>query len=275
MGHMRGTQKVTPSSSVTRAATPQVIVDQDTIFASLLFNRDAVPGQPAFPRDIMNWTETLYQPAFAARPGFRLREHGARAVGSPLVPSPPFPSLRVVVSEAAAEQQPMEGQALPGPPSRARARPLTRVLPGWGERPVDSSPTASSRVRGSIARRRVEPQRASTPSLQRSVGCLTGVCAESASGEVVGCGGWSDTLSDYVYGEHKFGGNAQSITKGRWVHHTSLLWDFHPPNMELLKFPPKSPDYRKVGPRPTYNADPLTPQTLETLIRAKVRTVME
>ena len=55
-----------------------MIVDQDTIFASLLFNRDAVPGQPAFPRDIMDWTEKLYQPAFAARPGFRLREHGAR-----------------------------------------------------------------------------------------------------------------------------------------------------------------------------------------------------
>jgi lipoate-protein ligase A len=53
-------------------------------------------------------------------------------------------------------------------------------------------------------------------------------------------------MADYVYGEHKFGGNAQSITKGRWVHHTSLLWDFHPPNMELLKFPPKSPHYRQV-----------------------------
>jgi lipoate-protein ligase A len=58
--------------------------------------------------------------------------------------------------------------------------------------------------------------------------------------------------ADYVFGAHKFGGNAQSITKGRWVHHTSLLWDFQPANMHLLKFPPKSPEYRQVRkPSPT------------------------
>jgi hypothetical protein len=34
------------------------------------------------------------------------------------------------VSGAAAEQLPMEGQASPGPPSVALARPLTRVLAG-------------------------------------------------------------------------------------------------------------------------------------------------
>lgn len=32
----------------------------------------------------------------------------------------------------------------------------------------------------------------------------------------------------------QFGGNAQSITKDRWVHHTSFLWDFDPANMDYL-----------------------------------------
>eukprot|EP00501_MAST-03F_sp_TOSAG23-6_P001360 GSMAST32.ASY1.ANO1.1412.1 assembled CDS len=45
----------------------------------------------------------------------------------------------------------------------------------------------------------------------------------------------------------KFGGNAQSITKDRWLHHSSLLWDFNDKNMEYLCIPPeiKRPKYRK------------------------------
>ncbi|KAF1774924.1 Biotinyl protein ligase (BPL) and lipoyl protein ligase (LPL), catalytic domain [Phytophthora cactorum] len=33
---------------------------------------------------------------------------------------------------------------------------------------------------------------------------------------------------DYVFNDRKFGGNAQSLSKGRWLHHTSFLWDFDP-----------------------------------------------
>jgi lipoate-protein ligase A len=33
----------------------------------------------------------------------------------------------------------------------------------------------------------------------------------------------------------KVGGNAQTITKGRWVHHTSFLWQFDPSRMGYLK----------------------------------------
>ena len=51
---------------------------------------------------------------------------------------------------------------------------------------------------------------------------------------------------DYVFGNRKFGGNAQSITKGRWVHHTSFLWDFQSSNMELLRHPPRMPAYRQA-----------------------------
>ncbi|CAM9162391.1 unnamed protein product [Ectocarpus sp. 12 AP-2014] len=50
--------------------------------------------------------------------------------------------------------------------------------------------------------------------------------------------------NDYVFGDLKFGGNAQAITKGRWLHHTSFLWDFDPTNMLYLQMPEKRPQYR-------------------------------
>jgi len=49
---------------------------------------------------------------------------------------------------------------------------------------------------------------------------------------------------DYAFGQRKFGGNAQAITKQRWLHHTSLLWDFQDERMGLLKHPAKVPEYR-------------------------------
>jgi lipoate---protein ligase len=50
--------------------------------------------------------------------------------------------------------------------------------------------------------------------------------------------------NDYLLGEKKCGGNAQYITKNRWLHHTSFLWNFDPKKMALLKIPNKQPDYR-------------------------------
>ncbi|KAM0936180.1 putative biotinyl protein ligase (BPL) and lipoyl protein ligase (LPL), catalytic [Dioscorea sansibarensis] len=50
--------------------------------------------------------------------------------------------------------------------------------------------------------------------------------------------------NDYAFGNHKFGGNAQSITKDRWIHHTSFLWDYDAKNMEYLKQPMRAPKYR-------------------------------
>ncbi|KAH9618698.1 hypothetical protein KSS87_016694 [Heliosperma pusillum] len=49
---------------------------------------------------------------------------------------------------------------------------------------------------------------------------------------------------DYVFGNRKFGGNAQSITKNRWIHHTSFLWDYDDRNMTYLKNPKRAPEYR-------------------------------
>ncbi|CAD6265389.1 unnamed protein product [Miscanthus lutarioriparius] len=50
--------------------------------------------------------------------------------------------------------------------------------------------------------------------------------------------------NDYAFSHRKFGGNAQSITKNRWVHHTSFLWDYDVKNMDYLKIPKRAPEYR-------------------------------
>lgn len=50
--------------------------------------------------------------------------------------------------------------------------------------------------------------------------------------------------NDYVLGNRKFGGNAQYLQKNRWLHHSSLLWDYDPVHMTYLNMPPKMPQYR-------------------------------
>lgn len=50
--------------------------------------------------------------------------------------------------------------------------------------------------------------------------------------------------NDYCIGSRKVGGNAQAVSRGRFVHHTSFLWDFDPDNMRSLLLPSKRPDYR-------------------------------
>lgn len=51
--------------------------------------------------------------------------------------------------------------------------------------------------------------------------------------------------NDYVIENKKFGGNAQYLTKDRWLHHTSLLWDYKKTMMDYLLMPPKEPSYRQ------------------------------
>lgn len=50
--------------------------------------------------------------------------------------------------------------------------------------------------------------------------------------------------NDYVFGDRKFGGNAQYIQKNRWLHHTSFLWAYNPEKMHYLKLPERRPQYR-------------------------------
>ena len=49
---------------------------------------------------------------------------------------------------------------------------------------------------------------------------------------------------DYCFGERKIGGNAQTLTRGRFVHHTSFLTDMNPDLMSVLRVPRKRPTYR-------------------------------
>lgn len=50
--------------------------------------------------------------------------------------------------------------------------------------------------------------------------------------------------NDFVIGNRKCGGNALYIKKERWLLHSSLLWNYTPERMNLLKYPPKTPPYR-------------------------------
>ncbi len=54
--------------------------------------------------------------------------------------------------------------------------------------------------------------------------------------------------NDYTIGHLKCGGNAQYLTKGRWLHHTTFLWDYAPHLMECLTLPKKTPTYRQQRP---------------------------
>ncbi|CAI5939916.1 unnamed protein product, partial [Closterium sp. NIES-64] len=51
--------------------------------------------------------------------------------------------------------------------------------------------------------------------------------------------------NDYVVGDLKVGGNAQSITGSSFLHHTSFLWDFCSHRMALLQQPSRAPEYRQ------------------------------
>ncbi|MBS0629564.1 MAG: lipoate--protein ligase family protein [Verrucomicrobia bacterium] len=50
--------------------------------------------------------------------------------------------------------------------------------------------------------------------------------------------------NDYAIGERKCGGNAQYLRKGRWLHHTTFLWNYQKELMDLLLHPKKTPSYR-------------------------------
>jgi lipoate-protein ligase A len=55
--------------------------------------------------------------------------------------------------------------------------------------------------------------------------------------------------NDYCLGHRKMGGNAQSIVKNGWLHHTSFLWDYDKNNMDdYLTLPDKRPAYREDRP---------------------------
>lgn len=56
--------------------------------------------------------------------------------------------------------------------------------------------------------------------------------------------GFEALENDYVLHNKKFGGNAQYLTKKRWLHHSSLLWNYQESLMDCLLLPPRMPNYR-------------------------------
>jgi hypothetical protein len=55
--------------------------------------------------------------------------------------------------------------------------------------------------------------------------------------------------NDYVVDSAvKVAGNAQSIGRSGWLHHTSWLWDYSRENMEYLRMPERRPEYREGRP---------------------------
>lgn len=53
-----------------------VIVDNGTIFVTLICNRDDLPGIKPYPRSIMYWSGLLYNEVFQGIGDFQLRENG-------------------------------------------------------------------------------------------------------------------------------------------------------------------------------------------------------
>ena len=50
--------------------------------------------------------------------------------------------------------------------------------------------------------------------------------------------------NEYVLGDGKVGGNAQSGVTGGFLHHTGFLWDWDEANMDYLVLPQKRPAHR-------------------------------
>lgn len=80
--------------------------------------------------------------------------------------------------------------------------------------------------------------------------------------------------NDYVFGEKKFGGNAQYIKKDRWLHHTSFLWDYLEKNMEYLLHPKKTPAYRKERPHSEFLCKLSSYETSQEHVIEKIKSTL-
>ena len=53
-----------------------VVVDENTLFVSLICNRNDVPDVQPYPRSVMAWSGSLYSQVFNGISDFQLRENG-------------------------------------------------------------------------------------------------------------------------------------------------------------------------------------------------------
>ena len=123
---------------------------------------------------------------------------------------------------------------------RAAALPVVRRFSGGGTVVVDHDTLFATFIVADDALADVRPL--PQPMLE-----WTGeVYAEALA--ACGARGFAVRANDYCLGERKFGGNAQSISGRRWLHHTSLLWSYDAERMALLRQPKKQPAYREDRP---------------------------
>jgi lipoate-protein ligase A len=145
-------------------------------------------------------------------------------------------------------------------------QPFPRSIMQWSADEI-FSPAFSQLQQDALLQSSASSMTAPTPRLQKTLMMQGKSCGVENSGRAISMPIHNDALlsnnnnnsrqtvpdfalreNDYVMGEQKIGGNAQSIVKGGWLHHTSFLWDFEEENMNYLSLPSKRPDYR--GDRP-------------------------
>ena len=192
-----------------------VIVDHNTVFAGLIMHAPDLPGEiECYPRPIMDWTREFYNGVFGAYGEFSLKSQGQFQLSSRALY---WQTLRIVLS--------------------ACCQYIVLALISHGCQ-LNASPPQS------LTRQAV--------SIQMPDHIIVSYLLALFSSDVQ-CLSWMARIShwsfnaDYTLGEKKFAGNAQAITKQRFCHHTSFLWDFADSNMRLLKHPAKAPEYRQVA----------------------------
>jgi lipoate-protein ligase A len=127
--------------------------------------------------------------------------------------------------------------------ARAAGVPVLRRFTGGGTVVTDEGTAFASFVVGKGAARGAPlfPRDIMTWSARVYAPVLRALCGDGGGG---GGGGFALRDHDYVLGDRKIGGNAQAVSRDRWVHHTSFLWDARAERLALLRLPPKRPAYR-------------------------------
>jgi lipoate-protein ligase A len=215
-----------------------VVLDADSIWTTVI-------GRPHhFTKDI---TESFPKPIMA---------YTAAAVFGPL-----FERLKVKQQEATQQLEKYEAEQHDGPNivTTTQFLQMNKRTPR-GESESDSasdSDTSSSQKKGKqtmVMDAQDGPE--GTEVSGRSVQVVTlpveegdsSSDSDSSDSDTSGIPNFSLIENDYCLGQRKMGGNAQSIVKNGWLHHTSFLWDYDTANMGYLTLPDKRPAYREDRP---------------------------
>lgn len=124
--------------------------------------------------------------------------------------------------------------------ARATGVPVLRRFTGGGTVITDEGTAFASFVvnKGAARGAPLFPRDIMTWSARVYAPVLRALCGDAAGGA------FALRDHDYVLGDRKIGGNAQAVSRERWVHHTSFLWEAKAERLALLRLPAKRPAYR-------------------------------